>query len=168
MEVEAPPTGRAIAEAVLLDGNERKKLLAYAQNRFGIQAQDTEDLLQDTLLELLHQRVYVRSPEAFVFAVFRRRCQGYVAARLVSREIFAQSEPEIEMGDHPNGPEGIDRQVALRQALGGISSICRRLISAFYIEGRNLRESAEDLSVTQAGVSRTISRCLRRLRACMN
>jgi DNA-directed RNA polymerase specialized sigma24 family protein len=68
----------------------------------------------------------------------------------------------------PDSSEKIDHQVALRQALGGISSVCRRLISAFYIEGRTLREAAGSLPVTQAGVSKTISRCLRRLRACMS
>jgi len=168
VEIEAPPNGREVVEAVSLDGRERSKLTAYAQSRFGIGPEDAEDLLQDTFLELLRQRVYVRAPEAFAFAVFRRRCQGYVAARRANREVFSEGAVESGTIHDPDSSEKIDHQVALRQALGGISSVCRRLISAFYIEGRTLREAAGSLPVTQAGVSKTISRCLRRLRACMS
>jgi RNA polymerase sigma factor (sigma-70 family) len=168
MEVEAPPSGRDVVEAVSLDGRERSKLTGYAQSRFGIGKEDAEDLLQDTFVELLRQRIYVRNPEAFLFAVFRRRCQGYAAARRASREVFSESTAAPDVTQHPHGPETLDHQVALRQALGGISSACRRLLCAFYIEGRSLREAADTLAVTEWGVSKTINRCLRRLRACMN
>jgi len=60
------------------------------------------------------------------------------------------------------------RQVALRQALGEISTSCRRLLAAYYVEGQSLREAAEIFTLTYTNVSKTINRCLRRLRQCMN
>ena len=168
MGAQTPPTAPQLAEDVLLDASQRRRLLAYARSRFGIAAADAEDLLQDTLLELLRQRVHVRSPEGFVFTVFRLCCSRYLAARRERREVF---DPEIAPSEaipSPSGAEKMDRRVTLRQALGRISSTCRRLLCAFYIEGRSLRETADTLSLAQSGVSKTINRCLRRLRACLN
>lgn len=52
MGANAPPPAPHIAE-ILLDEGRRRKLCAYAGSRFGIAADDTEDLLQDTAAELL-------------------------------------------------------------------------------------------------------------------
>lgn len=168
MGVETPPTTRQLAEWVLLDAQQRRKLLAYAGSRFGIGAADAEDLLQDTLLELLRKRVQVRSPEGFIFTMFRACCVRHLEASRLTREVFSQEAVPPEALPHPAGPEGMDRRVALRQALEGISSACRRLLCAFYIEGRSLREAADTLDATQFGVSKTINRCLKRLRQCLN
>ena len=166
MGAQTPPTAPQLAEAVLLDASQRGRLLAYARSRFGSGTADAEDLLQDTLLELLRKRVHVRNPEGFVFTMFRACCVRHLEASRLTREIFLQEAAPPQA--LPTGTEGMDRRVALRQALGGISSACRRLLCAFYIEGRSLREAAESLDATQFGVSKTINRCLRRLRQCLN
>ncbi|MGH9317873.1 MAG: RNA polymerase sigma factor [Thermoanaerobaculia bacterium] len=167
MGAEAPPTGQ-FAEAVLLDAPQRQKLLGYARSRFGITVDDAEDILQDTALELLRQRDYVRSPNGFLFAVFRARCVRFVETRRARREIFAGAYNLFEAVPHHAGPEMVDRGVALRQALGEISSTCRRLLSAYYVEGQSLRETAQDTTLTLWGVHKTINRCLRKLRECLN
>jgi RNA polymerase sigma factor (sigma-70 family) len=168
MSAQTPPTAPQVAGALLLDASQRRKLLGYARSRFGIGAEDAEDLLQDTLLELLRKRVQVRSPEGFIFTMFRACCVRHLEASRLTREVFSQEAVPPEALPHPAGPEGMDRRVALRQALEGISSACRRLLCAFYIEGRSLREAADTLDATQFGVSKTINRCLRRLRQCLN
>jgi RNA polymerase sigma factor (sigma-70 family) len=168
MSAQTPPTAPQEAGALLLDASQRQKLLAYAGSRFGIGAADAEDLLQDTLLELLRKRVQVRSPEGFIFTMFRACCVRHLEASRLTREVFSQETVPPEALPHPAGPEGMDRRVALRQALEGISSTCRRLLCAFYIEGQSLREAAYTLDATQFGVSKTINRCLKRLRQCLN
>jgi RNA polymerase sigma factor (sigma-70 family) len=168
MGAETPPTATELAESVLLDPSQRGKLLAYARSRFGIGAEDAEDLLQDTLLELLLQRAQVRSPEGFVFTLFRLGCGRHVAASRASRQVFTPAAGASEPTPSTAVTEATDRRVTLRQALGGISSNCRRLLCAFYVEGRSLRETAATLALAQSGVSKTINRCLRRLRACLN
>lgn len=47
MEPQAPLTGREALEAVLLDPEQRARFFAYARSRFGISADDAQDLLRD-------------------------------------------------------------------------------------------------------------------------
>jgi RNA polymerase sigma factor (sigma-70 family) len=163
----APRTTREVAEVVLVNQRERAKLFAYANSRFGICANDAEDLLQETALELLRQRSYVRSPEAFVFTVFRARCARFIGSLRAKRDVFASSATHVDNVAAPMGAEQFDRQLALRQALGLISSPCRRLLSAYYVEGVDLKEAGRRLSLAYASVSTTLSRCLRKLRECL-
>lgn len=140
-------------------------MLAYAASRFGIPASDGADLLQETALELLRQRNYVRKPSGFVFTVFRARCARFLKRR--------RTRPEIQLPetmDRPElawGSEQINRRVALRQALGSLSSACRRLIAAYYGEQQSLAETARRLSLAPSSVPKSLSRCLRKLRECL-
>lgn len=167
MPGEAPTTTRQVAEAVLVDSHHRTKLLTYAQSRFGIGREDAEDLVQDTALDLLRHQSYVQSPQGFVFAVFRSRCGKFLEGRRTRAE--TAGTPQIsESIPHPVGTERLDLQVSLRQALREISSSCRRLLSAYYIEGRSLSEAARENTLAFSGASKTINRCLQRLRRCLN
>jgi RNA polymerase sigma factor (sigma-70 family) len=166
MEADAPPPTRQIAEAILLDRSRRNRLFAYARSRFGIGTDDSEDLLQETAFELLRHRGYVRSPDGFIFAVFRGRCVRFARAARIRREVFGYGPSDAEPSDSLL-PESIDRQVALREALCEVSSSCRRLLSAYYIEGQSLREAARVVSLQYSSVAKTISRCLKKLRKCL-
>ncbi len=167
-DAETPPTPRQVAEAVLLDPGRRSKLLGFAASRFGIDRTDAEDLLQETALVLLRQRGYVRHPDGFVFIAFRARCARFLEARRRRLELYRAGTPQDEAIPHPWGPARIDREIALREALNGISSSCRRLLSAHYVEGQSLNEAARGLTLSYSVVSKRISRCLERLRAWLN
>jgi RNA polymerase sigma factor (sigma-70 family) len=162
MSVDAPSTPGEIAEAVLLDDEQRHRLFAYAASRFGIGSEDSEDLLQETMLELLRSRTLVRSPAGFVFAVFRARCARFLAARRAASGSRAVATDSVCLS-----AEGVDSQVALHEALNEVSSACRQLLCAYYVEGRSLREAARAVSLAYSSVSKTISRCLKRLRKCL-
>ena len=165
MSAEAPPTTGQIAEAVLLDPERRRKLFTYASARFGIDQDDAEDLLQETALELLRYRSLVRSPEGFVFTVFRARCARFSGARRVSHSLLAE---ESDFASAPRAePEALDRQLALREAFSELSASCRRILSAYYVEGQSLREAAHTMSLAYSSVAKTLSRCLRKLRECL-
>jgi RNA polymerase sigma factor (sigma-70 family) len=167
MQASATRTTREVAETILLDAAERAKLLRYARSRFGIASDDAEDLLQETALELLRQRSYVRSPESFVFTVFRGRCARFVGGLANRRRVFRETPDDIEETPEVIPYESTDRRVALRQALENVSSSCRRLLCAHYVEGVSLSESARRLSLTASTVPKAISRCLAKLRACL-
>lgn len=166
MGADAPPPSRQIAEAILLDKDRRKRLFAYARSRFGIGADDAEDLLQDTAWELLRHRGYVRSPDGFVFAVFRGRCTRFARSARIRREILGYASSDAEASEVTATGE-LERQVALYEALGEISASCRRLLAAYYMEGHSLREAAEVVSLKYSSVAKTISRCLKKLRKCL-
>ena len=168
MGADAPQTTWQVAEAVLLDPHERGKLVAYASSRFGIHAEDAEDLVQDTAVELLRQQSYVQSPRGFVFAVFRARCARFLRTYREEKETLHREASVGEATPHPIGPEKLDRRVALQQALGEISSTCRKVLAAYYIEGQSLNEAARAITAASSGVYKTINRCLKRLRECLN
>ena len=166
MGVEAPPTTRQIAVAVLADPGQRSRLLGYARDRFGIGSEDAQDLLQDTALELLCQHSHIESPQGFVFALFRSRCCRFVEGRRRGLEVFV-ARPACEASPAPGGAGDLDRRLALREALNGISSSCRRLLAAYYVEGQTLTETARVMELASSGVFKTINRCLQRLRRCI-
>jgi RNA polymerase sigma factor (sigma-70 family) len=165
MGAEAPPTSGQLAEDVLLDAGQRRKLFTFAASRFGIGDADAEDLLQETALQVLLYRSYVRSPEGFVFAVFRARCARFIQERSTQRRVFSEKVPTE--ATEPAVPECCDEQMALREAFGEISSSCRRLLRAYYIHGQSLREAARTMSLAYSSMAKTISRCLRKLRECL-
>jgi RNA polymerase sigma factor (sigma-70 family) len=160
-------TSHEVAQAVVLDGEQRSKLVAYARARFGLAPEDAEDLLQETALELLRQQTIVRSPLGFTFRVFHRRCCRFIRMRQADRQVFVPVENPVETACDAAAPETADRQLTLRRVLETISSPCRRILLAYYLEGRSLKETAEAMPTPYPGVWNTINRCLRRLRACL-
>jgi RNA polymerase sigma factor (sigma-70 family) len=168
MELENPSLARSVVETVLLDPEERARLIGYARVRFGINRDNAEDLLQETALELLRQRAIVRSPKGFVFTVFHARCSRFLRRNVADRRIFSPSEPEVPpKSPDPPACETIDSRLALQEALDEISPGCRRLLFAYYFEGKSLREAADATARAYSGVWRTIDRCLKKLRQCL-
>jgi len=165
MKDAEPRTPREAAESVLLDEYRRGRLLLYARTRFGIGGADAEDLLQDTALGLLRQRGFVERAEGFFFAAFRARCIRFVEASRARRERFSAA-PDADL---PGADETdrCDRTIALREALTEISAGCRRLLAAHYVEGLTLSEAAAAFAAPYQAVSKRVSRCLKRLRACL-
>lgn len=160
------PTSREIAQAVVLDGEQRSRLVGYARAQFGIDQDDAQDLLQETAMELLRQRTAVRSPQGFTFKVFQRRCSRFIRMRQTHRQIFTSVEPG-ETACDAAPLETADRRLELKRVLETISSSCRKILLAYYVEGRSLKETAQAIPLPYAGVWNTISRCLRRLRTCL-
>lgn len=167
MGVDAGPKVSQIAEAVVLDEDRRGRLVGYACARFGISREDAEDLLQETALELLRCRSHVRNPDGFVFKVFKVRCARHVGSRIGHRRVFADGLGDSAEHAAPAGTDMLERGMALRQALSAVSMSCRRLLSAYYVEGQSLREAARTVSLSDSSVPKTISRCLQRLRRCL-
>jgi RNA polymerase sigma factor (sigma-70 family) len=166
MSSEAPQTTRQVVETVLLDPHERQKLLGFAHNRYGIPSQEAEDLLQDTALELLRQRQYVHKPRAYVYAVFRARCSRHPGLD-VAKTMALETTDELAESRISEPAEVLDSSLTVRQALGSVSSSCRKLLAAYYIQGQSLKEAAATMSLAHSGVTKTIGRCLKRLRACL-
>jgi RNA polymerase sigma factor (sigma-70 family) len=169
MGAESPPTTWQVAELFLLNPSEQGKLLAYARERFGIAAEDARDLIQDTALELLRQQTFVESPQGFIFAIFRSRCCRFLDAARRRREVFEPPPSRDGLEVEPCAPdEGTERQVALREALAVVSSSCRQLLAAYYVEGKTLVEAARRLEMAATGASKSFNRCLQRLRRCLS
>ena len=102
-----------------------------------------------------------------MFAVFRARCARFIQERCAERRVFSETAP-AETDAEPATSDPCDEQVALREAFGEISSSCRRLLRAYYIQGQSLREAARTMSLAYSSMAKTISRCLRKLKECFS
>jgi RNA polymerase sigma factor, sigma-70 family len=166
MSVDAPLTPRQVVENLLLDSNERCRLLRFAQSRYGIPWDVAEDVLQDTAVQLLKQQRSVRKPRSYLCAVFRIRCRTYFSSRPVNLGTLPISDDSLDtLAESPE--DDLDQRIALHQALTYISSACRRLLAARYMEGQSLRQAAQRMTLAYSGITKTLARCLKRLRACL-
>ena len=163
---EAQQTPRQVVQSLLLDPEERCRLLNFARNRYGLRREAAEDVLQDTAIKLLAQHRRVRKPRPYLYSVFRIRCRRYLGSSRLFREAIPLPDDSVDarVEDLENGT---DRSIALREGLVRISAACRRLLAAHYIEGCSLRETAGKMALAYSGITKAITRCLRRLRACM-
>ena len=96
VETEAPRTGMEVAEALATDPGQRKALRLYAQVKFGIRDQDSEDLIQETMIQLMQTRDLVLRPGGFVLRVFHTRCCDHLRRQnLRGRTDGAVVAPEV-------------------------------------------------------------------------
>lgn len=169
MNVEAtgPRTGIEVAEGLATDPEQRRRLVSYARSKFGVGEEDAEDLLQETLLELMRTEGLIHRPEGFAFRVFHTRCCNGLRQERVTRTALAAAAEGLR-GAAPR-PDRSDVDLLLRQGLSRVSLACRKLLTAHYVEGRSLRETAEALSLrgSLAAVHRLVNNCLRRLKRCL-
>jgi RNA polymerase sigma factor (sigma-70 family) len=167
-EADSARSSREVVEAVFMDPASRSRLLGYAMSRFGIPADDAEDLLQETALELLRQRVQVRRPAGFVFSVFHVRCCRYVEIQRARGRVMDRAPCPADAPSAGSATDRLEHQVAVRQAMRTISVPCRKILRAYYVEGLSLQETGRAIALAYSGVWKTINRCLRRLRQCLH
>lgn len=164
---EQPRASIEVAEALLVDREQRRRLCTYARRKFGIFEEDVEDLLQETAMEVLRAIGPIVRPNGFVFQIFHARCCRHLRHRTAQRAVVALADGYDTIATSAtNGPTA-EEGLALRQGLSRISVRCRKLLSAHYLEGKGLRETAEEMAVAASGVWNLINRCLRRLKQCL-
>jgi RNA polymerase sigma factor (sigma-70 family) len=163
---ESAKTGAEVAEELAVDTAQQQHLATYARAKFGISGEDVEDLLQETVLELLRTTCVIRRPAGFVFRIFHTRCCLYLERATMRRVATAGAQPERE-DLHDPAYEATDRKLLLLHGFDRISSSCQRLLRAYYLEGKSLKETAAEVAVAYSGVWNLMTRCLRRLRACL-
>lgn len=159
--IKAAHSGLEVAEQLLLDLREVGRLMRMARLQFGIGADDAQDLLQETALDVVRERAGIRHPRAYVTRVFYMQCCQYVRRAVRSRSRLAEGElPDVAI---PEGPAAEDL-LALRQALGRISPGCRGLLMAHYIEGKSFGEAAREFGFSEKQAWKRFNACLRKLR----
>jgi RNA polymerase sigma factor (sigma-70 family) len=164
---EQPTASAEVAEALMADREQRRRLSTYARVRFGIVEEDVEDVLQETALDVMRTAGPILRPDGFVFQVFHAKCCRHLRGRTARRAVLALADAHGTVHlSVPVGP-GSEELLALKQGLARISSRCRRLLRAHYLEGKSLRETADEMSVAGSGVWNLINRCLRRLKQCL-
>jgi RNA polymerase sigma factor (sigma-70 family) len=154
-------SGFEVAEFLVLDRKLVRKLLVLAHSRFGIDACDAEDLVQETALEIARSPVLIASPEGYAFQVFHNRCVRFLERRAKASAVFVESDGR---GWAPRIDEKPDEKASVRAAFARISPTCRTLLTSYYVEGASLRETAARTGHSSKQVWKRLSACLRKLK----
>jgi RNA polymerase sigma-70 factor (ECF subfamily) len=129
--------------------------------RYRIPPQDTEDILQQALLALVHQRASIRDPEAWLLGTVRNKCLLYW--RDQRRRLYdAVDAAALECMAEPQAPaqEWSDFRHDLNNAIGQLPERCRSLLSLRYSQGYETSEVAARLGYSPASISKISTRCL--------
>ena len=143
------------------------RVLRYATARVG-EASLAEDVAQESLAALVRRCRNGRAPDcpdAFVFAIARRRCGRAIWRRRLWRPI------EDALGAHAPGPtpeaEAIARAEVrrVRKALGRLSGRDREAILLVAAGGLSMADAASALGLSVSAVKMRVSRARARLAA---
>lgn len=164
-EARTPQTRLQLAESIAARGDLYRRMAGFVRHRFRLSPAETEDLMQDVLLELMRHDEPVRNAEGLAFRILNLRCLQVLRRRGVRAELPLDSDVPSGCDAEETILPDLDARAFLRQALSRSSPACRRLIRAHYVEGRTLKETAEALSYASSNVVwMLLDRCIRRLR----
>ncbi|HEY3568643.1 MAG TPA: sigma-70 family RNA polymerase sigma factor [Thermoanaerobaculia bacterium] len=135
--------------------------LKAAFARYRIPPQDTEDILQQALMALIHHQEEIRDPEAWLLGTVRNKCLLYW--REQRRRLYESVDAAVlEAIAEPVGPaqESSHLQHDLAQALERLPERCRSLLWMRYRQGYDPPELAERLGYSPSSISKVTTRCL--------
>lgn len=159
-------TGPEAAVALLLDREQVERLIGMAFKRFGIRREEAEELLAETLLELSGSGAAIKNHKGFAFHVFYIRCCKWLEREARRRDDPAGLEPGAGRSNGHGAAEA-EWSMALKQAFGRLSPVCRRLLVGYYYEGLTLKEAGEETGHSWKQVWKRLDGCLRRLKQCL-
>ncbi|MEM7480329.1 MAG: sigma-70 family RNA polymerase sigma factor [Acidobacteriota bacterium] len=131
----------------------------FARHR--IPPQDTEDILQQTLLALVYQWEKVRDPEAWLIGTLRNKCllywrerrrRLYQAVDAVVLEWMAEPEPPAQ--------ERKDLWRDLEACLEQLPERCQSLLRLRYGLGYEPPEVAAELGYSPLSINKVTNRCI--------
>jgi RNA polymerase sigma factor (sigma-70 family) len=129
--------------------------------RYRIPPEDTEDILQQSLLALIYQWQNIRDPEAWLFGTLRNRCLIYWRER--RRRLYENVDSAVlEWMAKPTQPEqeGEDLARDLTAVIERLPQRCRSLLKLRYRLGYEPPEVAERMGYSPASIAKVTTRCL--------
>lgn len=130
-------------------------------SRYRIPPEDTEDILQESLLALIYQWQKIRDPEAWLFGTLRNRCLIYWRDR--RHKLYDSVDTAVlDWIANPTPPEqeGEDLARDLTTVIDRLPDRCRSLLKLRYRLGYEPPEVAERLGYRPASIGKVTTRCL--------
>lgn len=129
--------------------------------RYRIPQQDSEDLVQQTMLTLVYKRAQVEKPEPWLIATLRNRCIMYWRSRRNQLfETFDSSILELMAKPSQGGQEGLALHHDLQRAVDRLPERCRKILHLRYGLGYGPSEVAEKLGYQSSSIRKVTNRCL--------
>ncbi len=129
--------------------------------RYRIPPDDTEDILQQSLLALIYQWQNIRDPEAWLFGTLRNRCLIYWRER--RRKLYDSVDTAVlDWVAKPTMPEqdGADLARDLTTVIDRLPDRCRSLLKLRYRLGYEPPEIAQRMGYSPQSIGKVTTRCL--------
>lgn len=129
--------------------------------RYRIPVQDTEDIVQHALLQLIYQWANIRDPESWLIGTLRKTCLLYWRKR--RRALYeAVDSAMLEWigGVDPPVQEQSDLRRDIEVVLAKLPSRCRLLLRLRYGFGLDPAELAAQTGYSRSSISKVSLRCL--------
>jgi RNA polymerase sigma factor (sigma-70 family) len=129
--------------------------------KFGIPAQDAEDLVQQALVAYLYKREQVRDPDTWLAGAVRRECLQYLRSR--QRRLYDAVDTALLDAIAEPQPADQDKKQLLNDlgsAIGRTPGQCRTVLRMRYALGCENDEIASTLGYRLSSVRKVATRCL--------
>ena len=136
-------------------------LVSLGHRRYGLTREDAEEALQRAATAIVLSAPCVRSPEAYLTAVFLRECG---ALRKVRQETHRR-EPALVEGFDPadDSCERIEVVCRFRKAFSLLSPFCRSVMRSCLLAGKPRTEAAAAMQSSEKTIHKRYRKCLRTL-----
>lgn len=161
--------GNEEAWSLLID--KYKALIYSIPIKYGLPPHEAADVFQSTCMELLTRLPKLREPKAlpkWLMQVAHHQC--YRVKRQGQRLVSRDAEPDLPDPETPAIAENLVQQTQeeqmLREAIGGLTPQCRRLVELLFFETppRPYTEVAAELGLALGSIGFTRQKCIERLR----
>lgn len=144
-EVEKLAAGQENLDLEELHLSMRKLLHSIPQKRYGLSADEAEEVVQQAWLLFLEKRSLVRMAKPWLIGTVANLCKQQIGASRRSRERFVGDAGLEERADRRAG--SADSEIALGQALAGLDEESRALCVLIAIEGYAYDEVSEIMAL---------------------
>lgn len=154
-------TGYAIEELLERLQPKMRRILA----RYQIPVEDAEDIVQQTMLDLVYKQELINNPEGWVLGSVRNRCVIYWRKRR-SQLYDAVDSAILELVAQPAGPspqDGAGLRHDLERVLSALPERCQEVLRLRYGLGYGPSEVAEAMGYRPSSIRKVTNRCLARL-----
>jgi RNA polymerase sigma factor (sigma-70 family) len=132
--------------------------------RYQIPPEDADDIVQQTMLDLVYKQELINNPEGWVLGSVRNRCVIYWRKRR-SQLYEAVDTAILELVAQPSGPSqhGATLRHDLERVLSALPPRCQEVLRLRYGLGYGPSEVAEALGYRPSSIRKVTNRCLARL-----
>ncbi len=132
-EVEKMAAEEATLDLEQLHLGMRKLLHSIPRKRYGLSADEAEEVVQQAWLLFLEKRDLIRMARPWLIGTVANLCKRQIGASMRRRETFVSDDMLAELPDRNS--DSSDDNIALRQALGSLSEESRTLCILIAIKG---------------------------------
>lgn len=153
------PTERDADSWDAVFAEEAPKLFRIGRARFDIALPDLEDALQNCALRIAESAPVLRNRRAYLQTAFLNSCRD-----LLRRRTFRRSHEIPVQADRADDPRTrVDAAIDVHRRLGGISPLCRSLLTAWICDEESAPTVADEHALSKVTIYRRLARCLRNL-----